>query len=101
RVWWGVEVSDGAATRLAPEVARIALAEGLPGHARAVEIRAEGPRPTCRRQFPAPGGARGGRGGGGGPAGPPALPRGAPRAREPSQAPQLEVAARLNTNECP
>jgi histidinol dehydrogenase len=41
-----VEVSDGAATRLAPEVARIALAEGLPGHARAVEIRAEGPRPT-------------------------------------------------------
>jgi histidinol dehydrogenase len=41
-----VEVSDGAATRLAPEVARIALAEGLPGHARAVEIRAEGPKPT-------------------------------------------------------
>ena len=41
-----VEVSDGAATRLAPEVARIALAEGLPGHARAVEIRAEGRRPT-------------------------------------------------------
>jgi histidinol dehydrogenase len=41
-----VEVSDGAAARLAPEVARIALAEGLPGHARAVEIRAEGRRPT-------------------------------------------------------
>jgi histidinol dehydrogenase len=41
-----VEVSDRAATRLAPEVARIALAEGLPGHARAVEIRAEGPKPT-------------------------------------------------------
>jgi histidinol dehydrogenase len=41
-----VEVSDMAAARLAPEVARIALAEGLPGHARAVEIRAEGPRPT-------------------------------------------------------
>jgi histidinol dehydrogenase len=41
-----VEVSDLAATRLAPEVARIALAEGLPGHARAVEIRAEGRRPT-------------------------------------------------------
>jgi histidinol dehydrogenase len=41
-----VEVSDMAATRLAPEVARIALAEGLPGHARAVEIRAEGRRPT-------------------------------------------------------
>jgi histidinol dehydrogenase len=41
-----VEVSDGAAARLAPEVARIALAEGLPGHARAVQIRAEGRRPT-------------------------------------------------------
>ena len=41
-----VEVSDEAAARLAPEVARIALAEGLPGHARAVEIRAEGRRPT-------------------------------------------------------
>jgi histidinol dehydrogenase len=41
-----VEVSDGAAARLAPEVARIALAEGLPGHARAVEIRAEGRGPT-------------------------------------------------------
>jgi histidinol dehydrogenase len=41
-----VEVSDGAAARLAPEMARIALAEGLPGHARAVEIRAEGRRPT-------------------------------------------------------
>jgi histidinol dehydrogenase len=41
-----VEVSDGAAARLAPEVARIALAEGLPGHARAVEIRAEGRRPS-------------------------------------------------------
>ena len=41
-----VEISDEAAVRLAPEVARIALAEGLPGHARAVEIRAEGPRPT-------------------------------------------------------
>jgi histidinol dehydrogenase len=41
-----VEISDGAAARLAPEVARIALAEGLPGHARAVEIRAEGRRPT-------------------------------------------------------
>jgi histidinol dehydrogenase len=41
-----VEVSEGAAARLAPEVARIALAEGLPGHARAVEIRAEGRRPT-------------------------------------------------------
>ena len=41
-----VEVSDGAAARLAPEVARIALAEGLPGHARAVEIRAQGRRPT-------------------------------------------------------
>jgi histidinol dehydrogenase len=41
-----VEVSGGAAARLAPEVARIALAEGLPGHARAVEIRAEGRRPT-------------------------------------------------------
>jgi histidinol dehydrogenase len=41
-----VEVSDGGAVRLAPEVARIALAEGLPGHARAVEIRAQGRRPT-------------------------------------------------------
>jgi histidinol dehydrogenase len=41
-----VEVSERAAARLAPEVARIALAEGLPGHARAVEIRAEGRRPT-------------------------------------------------------
>jgi histidinol dehydrogenase len=41
-----VEVSGGAAARLAPEVARIALAEGLPGHARAVDIRAEGRRPT-------------------------------------------------------
>jgi histidinol dehydrogenase len=41
-----VEISDEAAVRLAPEVARIALAEGLPGHVRAVEIRAEGPRPT-------------------------------------------------------
>ncbi|HEY6677409.1 MAG TPA: histidinol dehydrogenase [Actinomycetota bacterium] len=41
-----VEVSDGAAARLAPDVARIALAEGLPGHARAVQIRAEGRRPT-------------------------------------------------------
>jgi histidinol dehydrogenase len=41
-----VEVTDEAAARLAPEVARIALAEGLPGHARAVEIRAEGRRPT-------------------------------------------------------
>jgi histidinol dehydrogenase len=41
-----VEVSDEAAARLAPEVARIALAEGLSGHARAVEIRAEGRRPT-------------------------------------------------------
>jgi histidinol dehydrogenase len=41
-----VEVSDGAAAALAPEVARIALAEGLPGHARAVEIRVEGRRPT-------------------------------------------------------
>jgi histidinol dehydrogenase len=41
-----VEVSEKAATRLAPEVARIALAEGLPGHARAVEIRAQGRRPT-------------------------------------------------------
>lgn len=40
-----VEVSDGGAVRLAPEVARIALAEGLPGHARAVEIRAQGRRP--------------------------------------------------------
>jgi len=41
-----VEISDAAAARLAPEVARIALAEGLPGHARAVEIRAEGRRPA-------------------------------------------------------
>ncbi len=41
-----VEVADAAAARLAPEVARIALAEGLPGHARAVEIRAHGRRPT-------------------------------------------------------
>jgi histidinol dehydrogenase len=41
-----VEVSDAAAARLAPEVARIALAEGLPGHARAVEIRAQRRRPT-------------------------------------------------------
>jgi histidinol dehydrogenase len=41
-----VEVSDGAAARLAPEIARIALAEGLPGHARAVEIRAQERRPT-------------------------------------------------------
>jgi histidinol dehydrogenase len=41
-----VEVSDWAAARLGPEVARIALAEGLPGHARAVQIRAEGRRPT-------------------------------------------------------
>ncbi len=41
-----VEVSDGAAARLAPEVARIALAEGLPGHARAVEIRAQRRGPT-------------------------------------------------------
>jgi histidinol dehydrogenase len=41
-----VQVSAGAAAALAPEVARIALAEGLPGHARAVEIRAEGRRPT-------------------------------------------------------
>jgi histidinol dehydrogenase len=41
-----VEISDAAAARLAPEVARIALAEGLPGHARSVEIRAEGRRPA-------------------------------------------------------
>jgi histidinol dehydrogenase len=41
-----VEISDAAAARLAPEVVRIALAEGLPGHARAVEIRAEGRRPA-------------------------------------------------------
>jgi len=41
-----VEISDAAAARLAPEVARIALAEGLPGHARSVEIRAERRRPA-------------------------------------------------------
>ncbi len=36
-----VELDDGAARRLAPEVSQIARAEGLAGHARAVEIRAE------------------------------------------------------------
>jgi len=41
-----VEISGAAAARLAPEVARIALAEGLPGHSRSVEIRAEGRRPA-------------------------------------------------------
>ena len=36
-----VELDGGAARRLAPEVSQIARAEGLAGHARAVEIRAE------------------------------------------------------------
>jgi histidinol dehydrogenase len=36
-----VEMSDAAAARFAPEVALIARSEGLVGHARAVEIRAE------------------------------------------------------------
>ena len=39
RPW--VELSSEAAARLAPEVATIARAEGLVGHARAVEVRAE------------------------------------------------------------
>ncbi len=39
RSW--VELTAGAAARLAPEVATIARAEGLVGHARAVEVRAE------------------------------------------------------------
>lgn len=39
-----VEMDDAAARRLAPEVAAIARAEGLDGHARAVEVRAGGGR---------------------------------------------------------
>jgi len=39
-----VEMDDRAAARLAPEVAAIARSEGLVGHARAVEVRAEGRR---------------------------------------------------------
>ena len=39
-----VEMSDQAAARLAPEVAAIATSEGLVGHARAVQVRAEGRR---------------------------------------------------------
>jgi histidinol dehydrogenase len=35
-------MDDGAARRLAPEVAAIARSEGLAGHARAVEVRSEG-----------------------------------------------------------
>jgi histidinol dehydrogenase len=37
-----VEVDDVAARALAPEVSAIARSEGLVGHARAVEVRAEG-----------------------------------------------------------
>jgi histidinol dehydrogenase len=36
-----VEMNDGAARALAPEVALIARSEGLEGHARAVEVRTE------------------------------------------------------------
>jgi histidinol dehydrogenase len=36
-----VEMDDGAAQRLAPEIAAIARSEGLVGHARAVEVRSE------------------------------------------------------------
>jgi histidinol dehydrogenase len=36
-----VEMEEGAARRLAPEVATIARSEGLSGHARAVEVRSE------------------------------------------------------------
>jgi histidinol dehydrogenase len=39
-----VEMDEAAARSLAPEVAAIARSEGLDGHARAVEIRAEGHR---------------------------------------------------------
>jgi histidinol dehydrogenase len=39
-----VEMNDQAAARLAPEVATIATSEGLVGHARAVQVRAEGRR---------------------------------------------------------
>ncbi|MGH2660643.1 MAG: histidinol dehydrogenase [Actinomycetota bacterium] len=39
-----VEMSDQASARLAPEVAAIATSEGLVGHARAVQVRAEGRR---------------------------------------------------------
>jgi histidinol dehydrogenase len=41
-----VEMDDGAAARFAPEVATIARAEGLVGHARAAEIRAQDRRAT-------------------------------------------------------
>jgi histidinol dehydrogenase len=36
-----VEMTDDAAARLAPEVSALARSEGLIGHARAVELRAE------------------------------------------------------------
>ncbi len=36
-----VEISPDAAVALAPEIAELARSEGLPGHARAVEVRAE------------------------------------------------------------
>jgi histidinol dehydrogenase len=54
-----VALSPEAAEALAPEVARVARAEGLPGHARAVEVRASGARRT-----PAPNGSAAPLGGG-------------------------------------
>jgi histidinol dehydrogenase len=78
-----VELDAAAAGALAVEVATIALSEGLGGHARAVEVRAtatdDGPRARSRGALPRPG----------------------LRDRDPYEAPQLDVPARLNTNECP
>ena len=76
-----VEMSPGAATVLAAEVDELARVEGLVGHGRAA-IRAEraaAEEPPVTRPQPRPG----------------------LRDIEPYAAPQLDVKARLNTNECP
>jgi histidinol dehydrogenase len=41
-----IELDRSAAERFAPEVSKIARHEGLDGHARAVDIRTEGRRPS-------------------------------------------------------
>ena len=76
-----VELDERSAAGFAPRTSAIASAEGLVGHARAMDARAAEPRSST--------------------VSPAAEPRAGVRDVDPYVSPQLDVAARLNTNECP